>query len=349
MTVNQQPAFSICIPNYNYAHYIGETIQSVLDQTYPHFEIVVVDNASTDDSVAVIQSFNDDRIHLSCNEYNVGFAPNLDRAAQKADNPYIIMLSSDDLMRPSALEEYARVIAKLGPEADHALIVSAIDIIDSNGTINRYRDRQSYYTIEPDPKLTSRFSDPYIEAFSGLRVFKEVFPRGSVPGHFCTTLYSRRLYERIGGYSSIHPTGPDSHLDYKALLQDATVVFINKALFAYRVHTSNQFAQSRKSLKLPINVYMFSIQYSQDELARAGVQPDEMAKFLVDGTCLKGGLEELRYGSSYQAFRYLMFALASYPGITLRNWKAYGLTALLLMGPFGPMAARALYKAYKKL
>ena len=54
--------FSICIPNYNYGSYIGETIKSVLNQTYENYEIIVVDNASTDDSLSVIKSFKDSRI-----------------------------------------------------------------------------------------------------------------------------------------------------------------------------------------------------------------------------------------------------------------------------------------------
>ena len=51
------PSFSICIPNYNYGRYIGETIQSILNQTYQNFEIIVTDNASTDNSVKEIKSF----------------------------------------------------------------------------------------------------------------------------------------------------------------------------------------------------------------------------------------------------------------------------------------------------
>ena len=53
------PFFSICIPNYNYARYVGETIQSVLDQSFQDFEVIVADNASTDDSVQVVRSFQD--------------------------------------------------------------------------------------------------------------------------------------------------------------------------------------------------------------------------------------------------------------------------------------------------
>lgn len=72
-------AFSVCIPNFNYGRYIGATIRSVLEQTYPFYEIVVVDNASTDDSVAVVESLQStsgisDLIRLYRNSSNVGFA-----------------------------------------------------------------------------------------------------------------------------------------------------------------------------------------------------------------------------------------------------------------------------------
>ena len=98
----KEPTFSICIPNYNYGRYIGDTIQSVLDQSYPHFEIIVADNASTDNSVEVVQSFNDPRIRLVQNRYNVGFGPNLQRATMHARHDFVNLLSSDDQMnRPS--------------------------------------------------------------------------------------------------------------------------------------------------------------------------------------------------------------------------------------------------------
>lgn len=344
-----KPVFSICIPNYNYANYIGQTIQSVLDQTYPDYEIVVVDNASTDNSIQVVELFHSERIRLFRNEYNVGFAPNLDRAATQARNPFIIMLSSDDLMRPTALEEYARIIERLNDAAEHALIVSAIDVIDGQGQFIERHTRQDYYDLAPESEMTARFSDPAVEAFQGLTVFRQVFPRMSVPGHFCSTLYSHRLYERVGGYSSLNHIGPDAHFAYKVLLQNATVVFVNKPLFAYRVHRSNQLAQDRKrsTIKLPIDRYLFSLQYSDEELARAGVKRDEIIHFLIDDTCLKGGLAELRLGSNYQAFRFLMFGLASYPGVTLRNWKAYGLAMLLMCGPAGSPIAKFLYRHYQ--
>lgn len=343
------PSFSICIPNYNYEKYLGETIQSVLAQTYPHFEIIVVDNASTDRSVEIVKAFKDERIQLFRNPCNVGFGPNLDRAASKANNPYIIMLSSDDLMKPNALLEYARVLDILGESAEDALLVSSIDIVNECGAVIDTRDRRTYHQIKPDHPLQQLFHDPNIEVFNGLSVFRATYPRMSVPGHFCTTMFSRKLYDLVGGYSSIHPTGPDAHLDYKIMLRDVPVIFINNTLFAYRVHTLNQFALSRRTLKIPINTYLFSIDYKDSDLERAKVNRAEIMYFHIDEICLKGGLAELRLGSWLQAFQYLMFALASSPGTALMNSKAYGLALLLLLGPFAPFATRTLYRVYQIL
>lgn len=307
-----------------------------------------MDNASTDKSVEVARSFKDDHIKIFCNPYNVGFAPNLDRAAAKAQNPFIIMLSSDDLMRPTALEEYAKVITLSNADAERTLIASSVEIIDSQGTFVEQRDRVSYYITQPDATLSAVFGDPAIEAFHGLAVFKDTYPYMSTPGHFCSMLFSKALYEKVGGYSSIHPIGPDAHLAYKILLQDAKVVYINKPLFAYRIHQANQAHQARANINLPINVYFFTLQYSDEELKRTGVERQEIIHFLVDDTCLTGGFHELRRGSSYQAFRYLMFAFASAPGMALKNPKTYALAALFCLGYLGAGLARLIYRMHEK-
>ena len=103
----KQPSFSICIPNYNYGHYIGETIQSILNQTYQNFEIIVADNASTDNSVEVIKSFDDDRIRLIQNNCNIGYSPNLHKATSCAQNDFILFLPSDDLLKKETQTDFS--------------------------------------------------------------------------------------------------------------------------------------------------------------------------------------------------------------------------------------------------
>jgi len=108
-----EPSFSVCIPIYNHGRFISDTIQSVLDQSYQNFEIVIADNASTDDSVAQIEKFKDPRIKLYRNRYNIGFAPNLQRVTSYASKDYLNLLSSDDQMKPNTLETYAKAITSL--------------------------------------------------------------------------------------------------------------------------------------------------------------------------------------------------------------------------------------------
>lgn len=350
-TADPSVAFSVCIPNFNYGHYIGATIRSVLNQTYPHYEIVVVDNASTDNSVEIVEAIQaepgaEDRIRLYRNPYNVGFAPNLDRAAVQARHPFIIVLSSDDLMMPTALEEYARVIRALGEDAYHALIVSSIDYVDGKGQVLKTLTREHFLPLDPEPASMQRVGDPQVAVFDGHAVFRHVFPRNSVPGAFCATAYSRRLYDRVGGYSSLHTVGPDADFANKVLLQGAKVAFIDRRLFQYRIHGDNQTSQNKgvRSLRVPIDWYLFTLQYRDEDLARAGVQRSASVRTLVDQACLNEGLLELKNGATGQAFRLLSFAFAANPGAALRNPKSYLLALLLLGGPVGSVAAQGLWR-----
>src|SRR5580700_2357040 len=137
--------FSICIPNYNYERYPGRTIQSILDQDYQDFEILVSDNASTDGSVALVQSFDDPRIQLHINACNVGFSGNLDRSARMATGACMIMLSSDDLMRPGALACYQKLFEHLGPKGRATIACASWDVIDASDRVTGHKG--------PDPSL----------------------------------------------------------------------------------------------------------------------------------------------------------------------------------------------------
>jgi teichuronic acid biosynthesis glycosyltransferase TuaG len=97
---------SILIPTYNCENFIRSTIQSVLDQSYTHWEIIVVDDASTDNTVAIIKEFaqGDNRIKLTelAKNSGNGFARNI--ALQNATGRYIAFLDADDLWFPSKIE-----------------------------------------------------------------------------------------------------------------------------------------------------------------------------------------------------------------------------------------------------
>lgn len=95
---------SIITPSYNTARFIVETIESVLEQTYRNWELIIVDDCSTDDTESIVASFRDDRIRYIRNEKNSGAAVSRNRALREAKGRWIAFLDSDDLWLPEKLE-----------------------------------------------------------------------------------------------------------------------------------------------------------------------------------------------------------------------------------------------------
>ncbi len=118
------PVVSVLIPVYNGARYLAATIESVLSQTFGDFELVISDDASSDDSLAIIRSFNDPRIRLVTNTRNLGFGGNWNRVLGEARGEFIKLLPQDDLLHPECL---ARQLDALRgrPATQVALVFSA--------------------------------------------------------------------------------------------------------------------------------------------------------------------------------------------------------------------------------
>lgn len=106
------PLVSVIIPNYNGEKYIVEAMESVLQQSFSDFELIVVDDCSTDDSVKKILSVCDKRVCLIQNEINQG--PHISRniALEKASGKYVALLDGDDLMMPGRLSKQVRFLER---------------------------------------------------------------------------------------------------------------------------------------------------------------------------------------------------------------------------------------------
>ncbi|MCK4994829.1 MAG: glycosyltransferase family 2 protein [Candidatus Omnitrophica bacterium] len=95
---------SVCIPVYNGADTIAQTIQSILAQTFKDFELLIVDNASTDNTVDIVRSFPDTRIKLHINKENLGCGGNLDQCKKITSGDIIFYISADDIADKNALQ-----------------------------------------------------------------------------------------------------------------------------------------------------------------------------------------------------------------------------------------------------
>ncbi len=122
---------SVIMPVYNKEKYIEATIKSVQEQTYENWEIVIIDDCSSDASSKIIKRYvdNDERIRYYKNEKNLGAAGSRNRAIELAKGRYIAFLDSDDLWMPNKLEKQIDYMS----QNEYAFCYSACNVIDTEG------------------------------------------------------------------------------------------------------------------------------------------------------------------------------------------------------------------------
>ncbi len=103
---------SIIMPSWNTENYIAKSIQSVIDQTYKNWELIIVDDCSSDHTDEIVASFQDERIIYLKNEQNRGAALTRNKALREAQGEWIAFLDSDDLWEPQKLEYQIRFMKK---------------------------------------------------------------------------------------------------------------------------------------------------------------------------------------------------------------------------------------------
>jgi glycosyltransferase involved in cell wall biosynthesis len=150
-SAQSEPLVSIVMPTFNRPDYLREAIASALRQTYTNFELLIRDNASTEETRKVVQSFNDPRIRYHRNAENVGQTENVISGCREARGEFIANLHDDDLWEPSFLE---KMLPPLRENSAAAIAFSDHYIIDANGVIDpakthRNTHRWRRHTLKP--------------------------------------------------------------------------------------------------------------------------------------------------------------------------------------------------------
>jgi glycosyltransferase involved in cell wall biosynthesis len=130
-----KPWVSVICTNYNQQDYIDEALQSVVDQDYPNVELIVIDNGSTDDSVARIAKFvhHHSSVQFVQNRVNVGLNRSFNQGLAIAQGRYVIDLSADDVLLPGRIADQVAYFEELaGP---YAVVFSNAAYIDANGNL----------------------------------------------------------------------------------------------------------------------------------------------------------------------------------------------------------------------
>jgi glycosyltransferase involved in cell wall biosynthesis len=110
------PLVSVCVPTYNDAVFLSQSLQSIVNQTYRNLEIIVGDDASNDNTTEIVHRFQDSRIHYHRNSRNLGQFENVNSLVQKATGKYIAIYHSDDVYDPNIVEKEVNFL-EAHPEA----------------------------------------------------------------------------------------------------------------------------------------------------------------------------------------------------------------------------------------
>ncbi|MBP7211859.1 glycosyltransferase family 2 protein, partial [bacterium] len=145
---------SIIIPSYNYEKYIAQSIESVINQTYSDWELIIVDDGSTDNSIEIINSFcqNDDRIKLFTHENceNKGLVQTLKLGISKAKGDWVAILESDDIWTSDCLEHRVNAILQ---NKNAKLFFNTVSLI---GEENRIKNMQK--VVDKTQKYLNKYS-----------------------------------------------------------------------------------------------------------------------------------------------------------------------------------------------
>jgi glycosyltransferase involved in cell wall biosynthesis len=128
------PEASICIPVHNGAKTLKRTLDSVFSQTFTDFEVVVIDDHSTDETVEILQGYDDKRLTFAVNDEHQGKFTNWTQAVRATNGEYVKMVCADDAIAPTCLE---RQIATMQQPGNERVVLSAVrrTVIDDTGTV----------------------------------------------------------------------------------------------------------------------------------------------------------------------------------------------------------------------
>lgn len=251
------PLVSIGIPCYNSARFLREALDSLLAQSHQHIEIILYNDGSTDESLKVVQSFDEPRLILIDNKHNSGVATARQAIKNLAQGEFLTWLDADDHFHPQRIE------ILLGEALDSGadLVIDNASVIDEDGT-----------PLKGERRIPDLFlSDPH---------FTRIFERNFMLPH---PLIRRRCFSSID-YDPVLTTSEDYDYWLQCSLSGFTFHRLDKTLLNYRITNcslSSNPAQSREAVAYIFSKYKIS---ELQELYRTRGYSTEIVNYM---TCLQ--------------------------------------------------------------
>ena len=128
---------SIIMPTYNYEKFIESALTGILKQTYTNFELIIVDDGSTDNTIEILKTIKDERVKILTKEHS-GIGKSLNLGFENATGEYETWTAADDLLYSTAIEEMVNVL-ETNPKIDFVYTRCELGIMDETGLEERYR------------------------------------------------------------------------------------------------------------------------------------------------------------------------------------------------------------------
>lgn len=231
VSVNNVPGnsiMSVIIPTYNHAKYLVDSISSVLSQTFTDFELIIVNDGSTDNTEEIVKQFEDKRIvyvyQKNQDAYNA-----INNGIKLAKGQYIAILNDDDLYKCDKLKDSVKIMED---DREVQAVFSDFDFIDDSKKVFKVK-KGAYDNWECLNEDTS---------FKGQNNILLDLLAGNFLGTTSNLICRKSVFDKIGYFINIRYTH-DYHFFLK-LCSQCKVYFINKSLFQYRVNESNTLKKS---------------------------------------------------------------------------------------------------------
>jgi glycosyltransferase involved in cell wall biosynthesis len=235
------PLVTIAIPTFNRAPWLKECVLSALAQSYPRFEVLVSDNASTDETEEVLKEFDDRRLRVVRQESNIGLLGNFNACLAEARGEYIVLVPDDDRIAPQMLE---RCIAPVRREPQIPIVITLSDtfVVALARRFPAVRNQQLETGI-----------------FDGTDILEEFLEHRIAP-QMCSIMIRTEALRARGGFPVDLPYGSDIAA-WAPLLLVGRVGFVNESCATFCVHDTSQTA------KLAIDVRLRDIRKITDKIS----------------------------------------------------------------------------------
>ena len=238
-----QPLVSVIMAVYNAENYLRQAIDSVLNQTYKNIELLIINDGSTDESIKIVQSINDQRIRYFENSINVGVVKTRNLGIENARGEYIAIVDSDDLVLP---EKFAIQVGFMEKNHDFGLCATYFNIIDKNDV------------------LLGKVKRPNND--------HDAIAHLIVENYIChSSVMFRASLVRQNKYAEEYIYNEDYELIYR-ISKFSKIKIIPECLISYRVHSNNTSVKNREiRFQILLRLYRrilqdLNINFTEDEL-----------------------------------------------------------------------------------